>query len=196
MGVTSYLVVGGEIISETRSGVKSDYIPDPLGSTSALINSSGTITDTFTYWPYGQRRSHVGPSVTPFGYCGTLGYYTSEAYGWLYVRARIVMPSLMRWLTVDGLWPWQRAYVYVEDNPVTWVDASGALPVLICRYLCRDKASNDYRNQRDKCWTYYADEMAECGKNDWRCRAEAARTLSNCLKGAKWRYERDLRRCP
>lgn len=37
MGVTSYLVIDGEIISETRNGVEADYIPDPLGSTVALI---------------------------------------------------------------------------------------------------------------------------------------------------------------
>ena len=56
MGVMneSYLTVNGEILSETRNGVESDYIPDPQGSTAALIDSSGAITDTFAWWPYGE----------------------------------------------------------------------------------------------------------------------------------------------
>jgi len=39
----SYLTVDGVIISETRSGVRADYIPDPLGSTAPLTNSSQAI---------------------------------------------------------------------------------------------------------------------------------------------------------
>jgi len=125
MGVTSYLVVGGEIISETRNGVKSDYIPDPLGSTAALINASGTITDTFTYWPYGQVRSHVGSSVTPFSFVGTLGYYADVVSGRLYVRARVYVPNLTRWLTVDPLWPAESSCVYVDSNPISLIDPTG-----------------------------------------------------------------------
>ncbi len=34
----SYLTIDGEIPSETRNGVESDYIPDQLGSTAALIH--------------------------------------------------------------------------------------------------------------------------------------------------------------
>ena len=41
----TYLTINGEIISETRSGVRADYLPDALGSTIALTNSSNTITD-------------------------------------------------------------------------------------------------------------------------------------------------------
>jgi len=125
VGVTSYLVVGGEILSETRNGVKSDYIPDPLGSTSALINSSGTITDTFIYWPYGQVRTHVGSSVTPFVYVGTAGYYTDVISGRLYIRARFFRPSLTRWQTLDPLWPRERPFLYTAARPTVGVDPSG-----------------------------------------------------------------------
>ena len=57
----SYLSVEGEILSETRNGVERDYLPDPLGSTAALLDSSQTKTDTYFYWPYGETRSHTGP---------------------------------------------------------------------------------------------------------------------------------------
>jgi len=71
----NYLTVDGEIISETRSGVRADYIPDPLGSTAARTNSTQAITDTFSWWPFGELRSHGGLSTTSFGYVGTRGYY-------------------------------------------------------------------------------------------------------------------------
>ncbi|MEQ1883134.1 MAG: hypothetical protein ABL878_19445, partial [Burkholderiales bacterium] len=40
-----YNTVNGEIVSETRGGVKSFYVKDVLGSTIALTDNTGTITD-------------------------------------------------------------------------------------------------------------------------------------------------------
>jgi RHS repeat-associated protein len=125
MSVTSYLVINGQIISETRNNVESDYIADGLGSTAALMNTSGVITDTFTYWPFGQVRSHVGSIVTPFRFGGTVGYYSNLAGDSLYERARYYKPLLSRWQTVDPVWPVELAYVYVSCNPTTLVDPSG-----------------------------------------------------------------------
>ena len=45
-------VVDGEVIAEKRSGVRRQYVPDPLGSTVALLGNTQTKTDTFNYWPY------------------------------------------------------------------------------------------------------------------------------------------------
>jgi RHS repeat-associated protein len=123
MGVVNYLTVNGEILSETRNGVERDYMPDPLGSTAALLDSTG-ITDTFTYWPYGEVRSHTGSSTTPFQYVGTLGYYTDSAARY-YVRARYLQPEYARWQTVDPLWPRMKAYGYGWQNPTGVTDPSG-----------------------------------------------------------------------
>ncbi len=123
-----YLTIGGEIVSETRSGVRSDYIPDPLGSTAALINSSHTITDTFLWWPYGEQRSHVGSSVTPFGYAGTVGYYGDAVGSRLYIRKRLLRPKTTCWQTIDPVWPSELAFVYGRSTPVTLTDPSGYLP--------------------------------------------------------------------
>ena len=58
-----YTVVGGEILSELRDGVKRDYVPDPSGSTVALLDSMQTITDTFSLlalWrERGKNRHHA-----------------------------------------------------------------------------------------------------------------------------------------
>jgi len=126
MATTSYLTVNGEILSETRGGVESDYVPDPLGSTAALIGSSQTITDTFNWWPFGELRSHpLGSSLTPFGYVGTLGYYTDVISGRLYVRAATYRPALTRWQAVDPRWPSELSFAYANGNPQTHADPSG-----------------------------------------------------------------------
>ncbi len=41
MGVVNYFWIDGKLISETRNGVESDYIPDTLGNTIKLVNMSG-----------------------------------------------------------------------------------------------------------------------------------------------------------
>ncbi len=47
-----YTVIDHEVIAEKRNGVRKFYVPDPLGSTVALLDSTQTITDRFSYWPY------------------------------------------------------------------------------------------------------------------------------------------------
>jgi RHS repeat-associated protein len=132
----SYLSVEGEILSETRNGVERDYLPDPLGSTAALLDSSQTKTDTYFYWPYGETRSHMGTSQTPFTWVGTKGYYSDESGA--YARARTVDKALGRWLTVDPLWPQESAYGYCRDAPTRLVDPSGLSD---CYDHCRDFAT-------------------------------------------------------
>ncbi len=85
-----YTNFNGRIVKENRAGVERYYAPDTLGSTALLLDSTGTVTDTFTYWPYGELRSHTGPSTTPFTFIGTLGYYFHLAANWFYVRASVL----------------------------------------------------------------------------------------------------------
>ena len=125
MGVTSYLTWEGEILSETRAGVEADYLPDPLGSTAALLNSSQVKTDTFSWWPFGEQESHSGTSVTRFGYLGTLGYFTNASGLGIYVRARVFSPLFANWVTLDPIWPIERAFSYAGQNPVNFTDPFG-----------------------------------------------------------------------
>ena len=62
----TYTTINGEIISENRNGVERDYVPDPLGSTLALLYNTQIKTDTFTYWPYGQVKTRTGTTASPF----------------------------------------------------------------------------------------------------------------------------------
>ena len=115
----------GGIISENRGGVVSAYVPDPLGNTIGLMNSAGTLTDSWTYWPYGEVRTRSGSNATPFTFIGTLGYFLDNVNKMCYIRARHLRLDLARWLTVDPMWPDQPEYVYCSDSPASKIDPSG-----------------------------------------------------------------------
>ncbi|MGI8922780.1 MAG: RHS repeat domain-containing protein [Fimbriimonadales bacterium] len=111
------------MIAEKRGGVRRTYVPDPLGSTVALLDNTQTKTDTFTYWPYGELNARTGTTPTPFQFVGTLGYYAETNRN--YVRSRFLQPATARWLSEDPLrdsWHW---YAYCENSPLTQVDPSG-----------------------------------------------------------------------
>src|SRR5687767_9512830 len=102
MGSVRYTVMDGEIVSENRNGVKRDYVPDPLGSTVALLNETQVQTGTFSYWPYGEDAGRAGMTDTRFAFVGTLGYSTDasvDSDARLYVRARYLHSTHARWLT-------------------------------------------------------------------------------------------------
>jgi hypothetical protein len=54
-----------EFFSRTDSSGSSSVLADALGSTLALVNSSGTLQAQYTYEPFGTRRSRVLPRTHP-----------------------------------------------------------------------------------------------------------------------------------
>jgi hypothetical protein len=119
-----YTVWEGRVVSENRGGVESDYIPDPLGNTIALVSDTHSITDTWLFWPYGEIQSHSGQSTTPFAFLGTFGFFGDIA-NQLYARLRILRADLTLWLSADRLWPNQRPYALVGCNPTNDTDPTG-----------------------------------------------------------------------
>src|SRR6184192_4082478 len=97
-----YTTVNGEVIAEKRNGVRRLYVPDPLGSTVALLDSTQTQTDTFTYWPYGEERARTGTTPTPFRFGGAIGCYRDGPTR-VYVRSRHRRPAFGSWLERDRI---------------------------------------------------------------------------------------------
>lgn len=120
--------MNGELLSENRSGTKRDHVPDPLGSTEALLDSSQTKTDTFTYWPYGEVKTRTGTNTTPFQYVGTRGYFQDSSTK-AYVRARYLDVQKGRWLTRDPLFSLLSPYEYSGNSPLVMFDPSGKSPL-------------------------------------------------------------------
>ena len=128
MGTVRYTVIDGEVIAEKRNGVRKLYVPDPLGSTVALLDNTQAQTDTFSYWPYGEDAGRTGSTPTPFRYVGTQGYYQDNVKQ-VYVRDRVLQPQPGRWQTKDKVaWTGEMNYLYAAANPVTYYDPDGNKP--------------------------------------------------------------------
>ena len=127
MGTVRYTVIDGEVIAEKRNGVRKQYVPDPLGSTVALLDNTQAQTDTFSYWPYGEDAGRTGTTPTPFQYVGTRGqYHDSNTRD--YARARELDKQKGRWLTQDPIGFQGRdynLYRYVVGSPLVFIDPSG-----------------------------------------------------------------------
>jgi hypothetical protein len=65
-----YTVIDGEVVAQERGGVRHQLVPDALGSTVALYDDSGTKTDTFSYWPYGEGSGRTGTTTMKFLFFG------------------------------------------------------------------------------------------------------------------------------
>jgi RHS repeat-associated protein len=132
-----YTNFAGRVVSETRGGVEKHYQRDTLGSTAALVDNSGNVTDRFEYWPYGEISQRTGTTPTPFTFVGTLGYFMDILNKMFYVRARYLRPDLARWQTVDPLWPEEPQYGYASEMPILAVDSCGlAIHIPACAIPC------------------------------------------------------------
>lgn len=117
----------GGLISQDRSGVSSYYHYDAVGSTRALTNSAQAMTDTAVYSAFGEQVASVGTTINPFGYVGSLGYYSDATRNSIYVRVRDYLSRLARWLSSDDRLFAQMVsqYAYCANSALQHVDPSG-----------------------------------------------------------------------
>ncbi len=104
-------------------------IADRQGSIIATTNAAGSVTNTYTYDPYGNPSSW---SVPGFGYTGQLAL--SQAQLWHY-KARAYDPGSGRFLQTDpiGQADDPNLYAYVGDDPTDKTDPTGTESYLIFR---------------------------------------------------------------
>ena len=127
-------VHGLDLISQNRlatDGVaraKSFYHVDGLGSTRALSNASGLVTNTYIYDAFGRTIGQVGSTGNVYLFAGE---QRDAATGLDYLRARWMSPSVGRFYGRD---PFEgelytpvvlHRYLYAGANPVDLVDPSG-----------------------------------------------------------------------
>ena len=123
-------VYGDGLIGEERSGAFRTYHFDYRGSTVAISNDCGSVSDRFEYDSYGRMTSHIGSGSVIFGYNGRDGVVTDEN-GLIYMRARYYAPSLKRFVNADIIAGeisnavTLNRYAYANGNPVSNVDPFG-----------------------------------------------------------------------
>ncbi|HEX2830433.1 MAG TPA: RHS repeat-associated core domain-containing protein, partial [Burkholderiales bacterium] len=97
-------------------------LPDANNNTLYLVNTSGTVTDSYSYEPYG--------TATQFGTDGTTQLYTgreNDGTGLYYYRARYYHPGFGRFISEDPIEfeGGPNLYAYVGGNPISWRDPHG-----------------------------------------------------------------------
>ena len=129
-GVTTKYVYGMGLIGEETESTFKTYHFDYRGSTVAITDSAGTITDTFQYDTYGKQTARTGTSEIIFGYNGRDGVIT-DSNSLLYMRARYYSPELRRFINADIIAGeisnaiTLNRYAYANGNPVSNVDPFG-----------------------------------------------------------------------
>jgi RHS repeat-associated protein len=129
-GVTNYYVYGSGLLYEVDETATTTtvlyYHTDIRGSTMALTDVNGNLTDQFEYSPYGTMTYHAGTNTTPFLYNGQFGVQT-DPNGLLYMRARYYNPYISRFLNPDpsGFAVGLNFYAFCNGNPISETDPFG-----------------------------------------------------------------------
>ena len=124
------------------------YHYDQLGSTNAITNSSGAITDRVEYDIYGRTLYRSGTTDTPYLYVGQFGIQTDPS-GLHHMRARYYNPLLMRFINADpiGFSGGSNWYAYANNSPLIYIDPSGLCPSL-------DGGGSWITNALSSAWTF------------------------------------------
>lgn len=129
-GVVTKYVYGHGLIGEEVGNTFKTYHFDCRGSTVAITDASGNITDTFAYDTYGKMISRTGTSQIIFGYNGRDGVVT-DGNGLIYMRARYYAPDMRRFVNADIIRGkisnaiTLNRFTYANGNPVSLVDPFG-----------------------------------------------------------------------
>ncbi len=129
-GVTNYYIYGLGLLYEVTETASSTttltYHYDYRGSTIALTDGTGNVTDRIEYSAYGTTTYRMGTADTPFLFNGRYGV-TTDPNGLLYLRARYYNPYLCCFLNPDpiGFSGGLNFYAYADGNPISLIDPFG-----------------------------------------------------------------------
>jgi len=129
-GATNYYVYGAGLlyqVTETATSTNTlTYHYDLRGSSVALTDGNGNVTDRIEYSAYGTTTYRSGTNDTPFLFNGRYGIMT-DANGLLYMRARYYNPFICRFINPDpsGFSGGLNWYAYANGDPISLIDPFG-----------------------------------------------------------------------
>ncbi len=121
-------VFGDDLLSQKRDATTSTYLYDGLGSTRALTDESGNLSDEYFYDAFGVDLGKTGITDNDYLYTGE---QFDAGLGNYYLRARYYNQKIGRFSQQDT---WMgnsldpvtlHKYLYANANPVSYVDPTG-----------------------------------------------------------------------
>ena len=135
--VTRYYVWSGAhlLCHIEANGTTRYYHANELGSTLALTDANGTVTDQFAYTPYGYA-THTGTTSTPFQWLGGYGVYYDTDTDLHLTLHRAYASKTKRFIQPDplGIDGGANVYAIANRNPLAFIDPFG---------LCADSVFDD-----------------------------------------------------
>ncbi|WP_018016108.1 choice-of-anchor A family protein [Teredinibacter turnerae] len=123
-----FYTYGHDLISQLRENTPSFYIYDGLGSTRALSDSVGAISDTYDYEVFGELLNQTGATENDYLFTGEQFDRSVDQY---YLRARYYDQGIGRFTQMDT---WMgdsenpitlNKYIYANADAVNGIDPSG-----------------------------------------------------------------------
>ena len=126
-------VHGHDLISQNRSNERSFYHVDGLGSTQALSNTSGIVTDTYVYEAFGKTIGQSGSTENLYLFAGEQRDAVVEMD---FLRQRFLNVVTGRFLSRDA-YPEStklplslHRYIYASGDPINKIDPTGEYSIL------------------------------------------------------------------
>ena len=145
-------VYGAGLESMVTAGGTYYYLADGLGSTMAIVDTSGTVQKSYTYDVYG-KATPTGSLANEFDFAGQ---ETDGSTGLQYLRARYMDTATGTFISREPMavspgWTGNH-YGYAGGDPVDFADPTGLSPVIVppfggCMFgigpFCKDKWPGD-----------------------------------------------------
>ncbi len=124
---------GDDLISQTRGGTTSFYHYDGLGSTRALTDDTGVISDSYNYEAFGQVLNQAGTTENDYLFTGEQYDSGLDQY---YLRARYYDQGIGRfmqqdeWIGLDENPITLNKYLYANSDGINGIDPSGNMTMM------------------------------------------------------------------
>lgn len=121
-------VYGHDLISQLRNSQRSFYHVDGLGSTRALTDSNGLVSDRYAYEAFGEIIKQLGNTQNLYLFAGE---QRDPNLGLDYLRARYLDVNTGRFISRDSFFGLQQQptslhkYLYANNNPINFTDPTG-----------------------------------------------------------------------
>ena len=128
--VTAHYTYGLDLTSTVdATGSAAYYHFDAAGNTTQMTSASGSVVNSYTYLPFGEKASNMTGVANPFTYVGEYGVM-DEGSGLYFMRNRWYSPTLGRFVQQDpiGFNGGTNLYAYVENGPTVDMDPLGTQP--------------------------------------------------------------------